>query len=81
MTSALRTGLETAAPAANTAAKTKAWSHRVRKTDSLTIGGSVRYRVGAELRRAKRSRSQGMGVPLPSVNQPVGRKSVWLTAS
>ena len=81
MTSALRTGLETVALAANAAAKTKAWSYRVRKTHSLTIGGSVRYRVGAELRPTKRSRSQGMGVPLPSVNQPVGRKSVWLTAS
>src|SRR5262245_46684073 len=72
MTSALRAGLETAAPAANAVAKTKAWSHRVRKTDSLTIRGSVRHRVDAESRRAKRARSQGMGVPLPSVNQPVG---------
>ena len=49
MTSALRAGLETVALAANAAAKTKAWSYRVRKTDSLTIGGSVRYRVGARI--------------------------------
>src|SRR6476661_1657889 len=60
MTSAPRTGLETAALAVNTAARTTAWSNRVRKTDSLTIGGPVRCSVGAELRLTKRSRSQGI---------------------
>ena len=64
MTSAVRTGLETAAPAANAAAKAKAWSHRVGKTDSLTIGGSIRYRIGAESRRGQALTVPGYGSTL-----------------
>src|SRR6478609_7685234 len=60
MTSAPRTGLETAALAVNTAARATAWSIRVRKTDSLTIGGPVRCRAGSKLRLTKRSPSQGI---------------------
>ena len=57
-------GARDPAPAANAAAKTKAWSHRVRKTDSLTIGGSIRYRIGAESRRGQALTVPGYGSTL-----------------
>ena len=69
--SALRTGLEAVALAAEAATKIKAWCNRVRITKPSRAEGLVRCQ--RESRWTKRSRPQGSALPLPRINDEPGR--------
>ena len=76
--SALRTGLEAVALAAEAATKIKARCNRVRITKSSRAEGLVRRQ--RESRWTKRSRPQGSALPLPTINDEPRRNFAGLKA-